>query len=40
MTKTVKAIVEDALDPQRTRALWTANYYPALPMSGQGSGIG
>jgi len=40
MTKTVKTIVEDALGPQRARALWTANYYPALPIAPQAFEIG
>ena len=35
MPRTVKTIVEDALGPQRTRILWTANYYPALPFAPQ-----
>lgn len=29
---TKKKIVEDALNPQRTRNLWSASYFPALPM--------
>lgn len=40
MTKTAKTIVEDALGPQRARALWTANYYPALPIAPQSFEIG
>ena len=40
MPKTVKTIVEDALGPQRARALWTANYYPALPIAPQSFEIG
>ena len=33
MPRPVKSIVEDVLTPQRTRRLWTINYYPALPIS-------
>jgi len=40
MTKTVKTIVEEALRTQRARALWTANYYPALPIAPQSFEIG
>jgi len=40
MTRPVKTIVEDALGPQRARALWTANYYPALPIAPQSFEIG
>lgn len=32
MSRTVKTIVEETLGFQRAKALWTANYYPALPM--------
>ena len=35
MTKTARRMVEDALGPQRTKTLWTANYYPALPITPQ-----
>ena len=41
MTKTVKTIVEEALGGiQRVRGLWTANYYPALPIAPQVFEIG
>ncbi len=40
MARPVKTIVEDVLGPQRARALWTANYYPALPIAPQSSEIG
>jgi hypothetical protein len=33
MPRPVKSIVEDVLTPQRTRRLWTVNYYPALPIT-------
>jgi hypothetical protein len=41
MTETVKTIVEKALGgSQRVRVLWTANYYPALPIVPQAFEIG
>jgi len=40
MPKTAKTIVEDPLGPQRARALWTANYFPALPIAPQSFEIG
>jgi hypothetical protein len=39
-TRPAKKIVEDALGPARTRALWTANYYPALPFTPQSFEVG
>ena len=35
-----KKIVEDVLGVARTRALWTANYYPALPFTPQSFDVG
>jgi hypothetical protein len=35
-----KQIVEQVLGPARTRALWTANYYPGLPFTPQSFEIG
>lgn len=40
MSKTVKTIVEDVLNPARARELWTANYLHALPFTPQGFEIG
>ena len=40
MSKTVKTIVEEALNPARARGLWTANYFPALPFTPQHFEIG
>ena len=40
MSRAVKTVVEEALGPQRTRILWTANYYPALPFAPQSFEIG
>ncbi len=40
MAKPAKTIVEEALGPQRARALWTANYLPALPIVPQSFEIG
>lgn len=35
-----KTIVESVLSPARTKTLWTANYFPALPFTPQGFEIG
>jgi hypothetical protein len=35
-----KTIVENVLTPTRTRALWTANYFPALPFTPQHFEVG
>ena len=40
MARTVKNIVEEALGYQRAKTLWTANYYPALPIAPQSCDIG
>jgi hypothetical protein len=40
MTKNFKTIVEGALNPDRARRLWTANYFPALPFTPQSFEIG
>jgi hypothetical protein len=40
MARTVKTIVEEVLGFQRTSTLWTANYYPAFPLTPQDFDIG
>lgn len=40
MTRNVKNVVEDVLTPQRARALWTANYVEALPLTPQHFEVG
>lgn len=40
MTRTVKTIVEETFGFQRANALWTANYYPAFPVTPQVYDIG
>jgi hypothetical protein len=35
-----KTIVENVLTPARARALWTANYFPALPFTPQHFEVG
>jgi hypothetical protein len=40
MSRTVKTIVEETFGFQRATALWTANYYPALPITPQAYDIG
>lgn len=40
MSNPAKKIVEDVLGPARTRALWTANYYTALPFTPQSFEVG
>ena len=40
MSKDVRSIFEDVFSKQRTRALWTANYLPAIPFSTQHFDIG
>lgn len=40
MARTVKTIFEEVLGVQRAKVLWTANYYPALPITPQSFDIG
>lgn len=40
MTRNVKNVVEEVLTPQRARELWTANYFPALPLTPQHFEVG
>ena len=40
MSKNFKTIVEGALNPDRARRLWTANYFAALPFTPQSFEIG
>jgi hypothetical protein len=40
MARTVRTVVEEVLGYQRTSALWTANYYPAFPLTPQDFDIG
>jgi hypothetical protein len=40
MTRTVKTIVEETLGFQRAKTLWTANYYPALPITPNSFDVG
>lgn len=40
MARTAKTIVEEVLGFQRASTLWSANYYPALPLTPQGFDVG
>ncbi len=40
MPRPVKTVVEEVFGFQRTSTLWTANYYPALPIAPQDFDIG